>query len=81
MAALHPEGAHGLLSTRSVRYRELGLGGRTLRDEELLDLLAADPRLLRRPLILGDGRLVVGFDPAALGPLAGPGRPGSAPPP
>jgi Spx/MgsR family transcriptional regulator len=71
MAALHPEGAAGLLSRRSTRFRELGLGERPLRPEELLDLLAREPRLLRRPLITDGRRLVVGFDQQALQALLG----------
>jgi len=71
MAALHPKGALGLLSTRSIRYRELGLAGHSLTDNELLDLLAREPKLLRRPLITDGQRLVVGFDRAGLEALAG----------
>ncbi len=55
------------MSRRSIRYRELGLSGRTLTADELLDLLAAEPKLLRRPIIVDGERVVVG---AAKGALA-----------
>ena len=66
---MHPAGAAGLLSTRSVRYRELGLGGRQRTAAELLELLAAEPGLFRRPLVTDGRRLVVGFDRAGLAAL------------
>ena len=62
MAALHAGGAAGLCSSRSVRFRELNLAGREFTDAEWLDLLASEPKLLRRPLITDGRRLVVGFD-------------------
>jgi hypothetical protein len=79
MAALHPEGAQALLSRRSTRYRELGLEGTAFDEGELLDLLAREPKLLRRPLISDGRRLVVGFDQKALEALEG-GGDGSAKP-
>jgi arsenate reductase-like glutaredoxin family protein len=72
MARLHPQGAAGLLSRRSARFRALGLEGRALGEEETLELLAREPRLLRRPLLLRGDRLVVGYDEQALRGLAGP---------
>ncbi len=69
MAALHPDGPAGLLSTRSVRYRELGLAGRRWTEAELLDLLDGEPGLLRRPLVTDGRHLVVGFDRAGLAAL------------
>ncbi len=66
MAALHPRGAEGLLSRRGTRFRELGLDRRGFREDELLDLLAQEPKLLRRPLITDGRHLVVGYDEQAL---------------
>ncbi len=69
LAAMHPAGAAGLVSTRGVRYRELGLGGRQPTAAELAELLAAEPGLFRRPLVTDGRRLVVGFDRAGLAAL------------
>lgn len=99
MAALHPQGAEGLVSVRSARYRSLALGvaptiaPQTLRGtsargradngvapdeagwlvepglaaaDQWLDLLAAEPKMLRRPLITDGTHLVVGWNEAAL---------------
>lgn len=59
-------GAAALLSRRSVRFRELGLAGRAFTEPELLDLLAAEPRLLRRPIIVDGVRATVGATAAVL---------------
>lgn len=66
LAARLPGGAQTLLSRRSRRFRELGLEGREPTEDELLDLLAGEPRLLRRPIIVDGQRVIVGFDRAAL---------------
>ena len=34
-------------------------------DDELIALMAAEPRLVRRPILIRDGRLVIGFKPGA----------------
>ncbi len=59
-----------MLSTRSRAYRELGLAERELSDQELLDLMAREPTLLRRPLIVSERGVVVGFDRRRLEELA-----------
>jgi arsenate reductase len=65
LAARHPEGVRGLLSTRSTQYKALGLDTKKVSDAQLIALMAGEPRLLRRPILdLGD-RLIVGFDRVA----------------
>ncbi len=59
-----------VLSRRSRAYREL-VGGRELGDDELLDLMAREPTLLRRPLTVRDRRAVIGFDREGLAGLTG----------
>jgi arsenate reductase-like glutaredoxin family protein len=59
----------GLLSTRSTRYTALGLDRRAVSDAELLALMATEPRLLRRPLLVRDGTVIVGYDREAYGQL------------
>ena len=66
LAALHPDGVRGLLSTRSTQLKALGLHRKPVSDGELVALMAKEPRLLRRPLVVDGRRLVVGFDREAL---------------
>ncbi len=54
--------AHDVVSMKSPAYKKMGLDQRTVSDEELLALIVQEPRLLRRPLIVIDGKPVVGFD-------------------
>lgn len=53
---------HDALSKRSRAYKELGLAGRTVSDAELLDLMVAEPTLLRRPLVIGEQGSTLGFN-------------------
>jgi arsenate reductase (glutaredoxin) len=55
-----------VLSTRSKPYRELGLAGRTLSENELLELMVAHPQLLKRPLIIKNGHSTVGYNRSAI---------------
>lgn len=54
--------AHEVLSTRATRYKELGLDTREVSEDELLALMAAEPTLLRRPLVRRGQRGTVGFN-------------------
>lgn len=69
LVALLPGGARDLLSTRSRRYKEMGLAERELGEEELIALLAAEPGLWRRPVVVRDGRVVIGYDAKQLDEL------------
>ncbi len=51
-----------VLSTRSRAYGALGLAEKQLSDEDLLALMVEEPTLLRRPLIVGNGASVIGFN-------------------
>lgn len=66
MAELAQGGVDDLISRRSVRFRELGLKQKEMSPEEWLDLLASEPRLLRRPLVTDGEHVVVGFNPEGL---------------
>jgi Spx/MgsR family transcriptional regulator len=61
LAALVPDGVRGLLSIRSPQVKALGLDRRQVSHDELVRLMAKEPRLLRRPLLHDGRRLVVGF--------------------
>ena len=54
-------------NTSGMRYRELGLKGRLdagMSDDECYELLATDGMLVKRPLIVGNGFAVPGFNEA-----------------
>lgn len=61
-----------VLSRRARAYGEL-IGDReaSLSDDELLELIAREPTLLRRPLMARGGRSVVGFDRDRIEQLVG----------
>ena len=56
-----------MLSKRSPAYKELALDERvaagTLKKNEAIDLMLADPNLMRRPLVLSGGKALLGYDP------------------
>ena len=58
-----------LLSKRSRPYQGLGLADKQVTDDELLQLMAEHPALIRRPLIVRDRQAVVGFDQKGLARL------------
>ena len=56
-----------LFNTSGVSYREGGFGERlkTMTEVEAIDALAKDGKLIKRPLVLGKGLALVGFDEGA----------------
>ena len=57
-------------SWRSPSFRKLGLKREDMSDDRMLELMAEEPRLIRRPLILTeDGKLIVGTDKKAMADL------------
>ena len=53
-------GLSQLFAHRSPSLKQMGLAGQELSEEQMLDLMLKEPRLVRRPLVrLGD-RLLVG---------------------
>lgn len=50
-----------MLNTRSPAYK--ALGGRKLGKSEALDLMMKDVNLIKRPLVLGKGKTVLGYKP------------------
>lgn len=55
-----------VFSWRSPSARKLGLDKDTVSADELIRLMVGEPRLIRRPLIQVEGRLVVGTDKKAM---------------
>ena len=56
-----------LFNTSGASYRDGGFGERlpTMTEAEAIDALAMDGKLIKRPVVLGKGVALVGFDEAA----------------
>ncbi len=57
-----------LFNTSGMRYRELGLRDKLdagMSDDECYELLATDGMLVKRPLLVGDGFAIPGFNGAS----------------
>ena len=63
--------AANVFSWRSPSARKLGLDRDTATDDELISLMVGEPRLIRRPLIQVEGRLIVGTDKKAMAEVFG----------
>ena len=50
------------LNSRSPAFKAMGLTGKSLTAEQALALMAREPNLIRRPVVVAGGRVVVGFD-------------------
>jgi arsenate reductase len=48
-----------LLRKNESAYRELGLGGRDVTDDELIRLMVENPDLMQRPIVVRGGRAVL----------------------
>lgn len=53
-------GPREVLRTGEAVYRELGLGGREVSDDELIRLMAENPDLIQRPIVERGDRAVLG---------------------
>ena len=53
-------------SWRSPSFKKLDLDKDDLNEETLIDLMSAEPRLIKRPLIGTNDKLIVGTDKSAL---------------
>jgi arsenate reductase len=53
-----------LFNTSGIEYRALGIAGKLpgLTEDEALELLASNGRLVKRPFLIGKGVATVGFD-------------------
>jgi len=55
-----------LIRKGEAEYRELGLGEESLKDEQLIAAMAANPRLIERPIVLANGRAAIGRPPESV---------------
>jgi Spx/MgsR family transcriptional regulator len=57
-------------SWRSPSFRKMGLKRDDMSDNQMLELMVEEPRLIRRPLIMTpEGKLIVGTDKKAMANL------------
>ena len=64
--------ASDYFSWRSPSFRKMGLNRDDMTEDQMLDLMVGEPRLIRRPLIqTPDGDLIVGTDKKAMSALLG----------
>lgn len=59
---LTENGTEEIISTRSRAFQELHVNWDDLSIDQLLDLVEKNPSLLRRPIIMDDRRLQVGYN-------------------
>jgi arsenate reductase len=64
------EGVTPFINTKGQRYRELGLKDKQLGEEEWLEKLSQDGRLLKRPVLVTENEVVIGFDREAYDRIA-----------
>ncbi len=62
-----------LFNTSGASYRDGGFGERlpSMTEAEAIDALAQDGKLIKRPLVIGKGLALVGFDETAYGEKLG----------
>jgi arsenate reductase-like glutaredoxin family protein len=58
------------LNPRNELYRRKQMGQQPPSRQEALRLMAAEPNLIRRPVVIRGGRIVLGFDPEELEKLS-----------
>jgi arsenate reductase (glutaredoxin) len=54
---------HDIVRDTEARYAELGLKDRKISDDELLALIAANPILLQRPIVVNGNKAAIGRPP------------------
>jgi Spx/MgsR family transcriptional regulator len=59
------------LNTRNEMYRRRKMAQNPPKRSEALRLMAAEPNLIRRPVVICGDHIVLGFDEDALGEIAG----------
>lgn len=50
------------LNPKSPAFKAMGLRGKTISAAEALELMAAEPNLIKRPLVIAGRTIVAGFD-------------------
>ena len=50
------------LNPRSPAFKAMGLAGKTLSPEQALALMAKEPNLIKRPIVIAGKQIITGFD-------------------
>jgi arsenate reductase (glutaredoxin) len=50
------------LNTRSPAFKAMGLAGKSLTSEQALALMAKEPNLIKRPIVVVGKEMIAGFD-------------------
>ncbi|MGH7988287.1 MAG: arsenate reductase family protein [Candidatus Binataceae bacterium] len=58
--------AREFINPKSPAFKARGLRGRPLTPAQALKLMAEEPNLIKRPLVIVDGAIIAGFDRARL---------------
>ncbi|WP_395118672.1 arsenate reductase (glutaredoxin) [Rhodanobacter sp. FW102-FHT14D06] len=58
--------ARQLLRTGEAEYTELGLDSPSLDDQSLIAAMVAHPRLIERPIVVANGKAVIGRPPESV---------------
>ncbi len=64
-------GPRELLRTKETEYKELGLDDMSLEDDAIIDAMVRHPRLIERPVVIADGKAVIGRPPEKVVELLG----------
>ncbi|AHA78361.1 transcriptional regulator of stress [Bacillus subtilis BEST7003] len=64
--SLTTEGIDEILATRSQTFKNLNLNIEEITVNEVLELLIEKPKLLRRPILVDNKKLVIGYNPGEL---------------
>ncbi|MGG1074421.1 transcriptional regulator MgsR [Bacillus subtilis] len=64
--SLTTEGIDEILATRSQTFKNLNLNIEEMAVNEVLELLIEKPKLLRRPILVDNKKLVIGYNPGEL---------------
>ena len=68
------------LNTSGLSYRALGRERiAAMSDSQLIDALSRDGKLVKRPVLVNGGQVMVGFSPAAYAAVRSPARPANVP--
>ncbi len=52
-----------LMRTKEAEYKESGLDNKDLSTNEQIKLMVANPKVIERPIVLGNGKAVIGRPP------------------
>lgn len=62
-----------LVNRRGRKWRDLGLAGKDLDDDELFEILLENQVMIKRPLIVDEDAVIVGYDETAFEAFTGAG--------